>query len=74
MSNFLSLDEHQTKALLDGIHKLSELFWGPDPQKFGAILTGEYWLPFKDLESVLKYDPPEVLQKMKDQVLLFRSE
>ncbi|CAB1055451.1 hypothetical protein D1BOALGB6SA_184 [Olavius sp. associated proteobacterium Delta 1] len=66
MSNFLSLDEQLTKALLDSIKRLSDLFWGPDRQTCGEMLTGDFWQPFKTLDIVLEYNPPEVFQKIEN--------
>ena len=65
MNNFRSLGDQQIKALLDVIQKLSELFWGPDLQKCGKMLSGDYWRTFKTLDMLQKYDPPEVLQKIE---------
>jgi TorA-specific chaperone len=63
--NLLSPDEQQTAALLDGIRKLSDLFWGPDIKGCGELLSGGYWHSFMELDAMLKFDPPDIVQKIE---------
>ena len=61
----MSPNDEQKTALVAGVRILSELFWGPNLQKCHEILSGTYFQPFKALESVLKFHPPDVLQKIE---------
>jgi TorA-specific chaperone len=65
VSEVRPLDIQLTKALLDSIHKLCDLFWGPDPQKCGEMLAGDYWNTFNVLESSLKLNSFEAVKKLK---------
>ena len=65
MIKFLSFDDEQAKALLNSIHKFCDIYWGPDRQKCGEILSGEYWQSFRTLEAALKFDPPEAVERIE---------
>ena len=65
MCNAGSLDDRQAKAIRDSIQKLCELFWGPDLKKCGEILRGDYWHPFRVLETELKFDPPDAFGRIE---------
>jgi TorA-specific chaperone len=60
----MSPNNEQITALVASVQKLSELFWGPNLQKCHEILSGSYFQPFTPLKSVLKFNPPDVLQRM----------
>ena len=58
-------DDEQKTALAAGVQILSQWFWGPNLQICHEILAGTYFQPFAALESVLKFNPPDVLQKIE---------
>jgi TorA maturation chaperone TorD len=64
-------DDEQITALVAGVQTLSELFWGPNLQRCDEILAGTYFKPITALESVLKFNPPDVLQKIESDLTNF---
>ena len=40
MEKLLPLKEEEKQALLEGIRKLSDIFWGPEPYKCEELLSG----------------------------------
>jgi TorA maturation chaperone TorD len=67
----MSPDDEQITALVAGVQMLSELFWGPNLERCHDILAGAYFQPFTTLESVLKFNPPDVLQKIESYLKKF---
>jgi len=55
----------QISALVAGVQILSELFWGPNLQKCREIVAGTYFQPFTTLKNVIKFHPPDVLQRIE---------
>jgi TorA-specific chaperone len=47
------------------------LFWGPNLQNCHEILAGTYFQPFTTLESMLKFKPTDVLQKIESSLKNF---
>jgi len=64
-------DDEQITAMVAGVQKLSEWFWGPNLQMCHEILARTYFQPFAALESVLKFNPPDVLQKIESDLKNF---
>jgi TorA-specific chaperone len=58
-------DDEHIAALVAGVQTLSESFWGPNLQKCSEILAGTYFKPFTALQSLLKFHPPDVLQRIE---------
>jgi TorA maturation chaperone TorD len=58
-------DDAQIAALAAGVRILSEMFWGPKFQDSRDILAGSYFQPLKTLESMLEYNPPDVLHRIE---------
>ncbi len=67
----MSPDDEQITDLVAGVQMLSELFWGPNLQRCHDILTGTYFQAFTTLESVLKFNPPDVLQRIESHLKNF---
>ena len=67
----MSPDDEQITDLVAGVQMLSELFWGPNLQRCHDILAGTYFQPFTTLESVLKFNPPDVLQRIESHLKNF---
>jgi len=67
----MSADDEQITALVAGVQILSEWFWGPNLQMCHKILAGTYFQPFTTLESVLKFNPPDVLKKIESDLKNF---
>ena len=61
----MSRNDEQITALVAGVQILSEWFWGPNLLMCQKILAGTYFQPFATLERVLKFNPPDVLQKIE---------
>jgi len=61
----MSPNDEQKTALVAGVQILSEWFWGPNLPMCREILAGTYFQPFAALTSVLKFNPPDVLEKIE---------
>ena len=55
----------QISALVAGVQILSELFWGPNLRTCRKMVAGTYFQPFRTLKNVLKFHPPDVLQRIE---------
>jgi TorA-specific chaperone len=67
----LILGEDEKQALLEGFRKLSDIFWGPDPQKCSEILSGSFWIPFEKIIPHMDLPSAAVLEKIKRWVKTF---
>jgi putative dimethyl sulfoxide reductase chaperone len=65
MKKILPLKEEEKQALIDGIRKLSDIFWGPDPQKCADIWKGSYWNPFEIMIPRLNSESVSALNTIK---------
>ena len=57
--------EKQKRALLEGIGVMCQIFWGPNPDLCEKVMQGDFFSPFKVLNSELNYNPSEALEKIK---------
>jgi TorA-specific chaperone len=71
VSKLLSLDDEQTIALLNSIHKFCDIYWGPDRQRCGEFLSRDYWHSFRVLETALQFDPPETVERVESELATF---
>jgi TorA maturation chaperone TorD len=67
----LILREDEKQSLLEGIRKLSDIFWGPDPQKCAEILSGSFWIPFEEITPLWDLSSTSALEKFKGWVQTF---
>lgn len=63
--------EDKKQALLEGIRRLSDIFWGPDPQKCSEIQSGSFWIPFEKITLLLDLSSASALEKIKGWVKIF---
>jgi TorA-specific chaperone len=68
MNAALTLSENQKSALLEGIHRICGLFWGPNPDMCRDLASGIYLRPLVDINSFVTYDPPDALQKIRSEI------
>jgi TorA-specific chaperone len=73
MNSIKSIAEPQRQALLGALQKICAIFWGPDEKRCEEMLNGNYFGSHNQLKSLLRFDPPHILDKLADFINSFQD-
>ena len=71
MTSLIHLEIKSREALLDSLATLAGFFWGPDSESCREIRQGSAIRPFKDLEILVKFKPPDLLSALDNIISSF---